>query len=67
MAELNGRRITAVLTTDTAVKLRVSTLTIINSHLHQLADTLLIKLCERILLIDLRIIVAAKELTSIIT
>lgn len=56
-----------MLTTDTAVKLRVSTLTIINSHLHQLADTLLIKLCERILLVDLSIIVAAKELTSIIT
>ena len=42
-------------------------LTKLDSHLHQLADTGLIQLSERIILEDLGVIVSVQELTCIIT
>ena len=42
-------------------------LTKLDSHLHQLADTVLIQLSERIILEDLGVIVSVQELTCIIT
>ena len=67
MAELYRRRISAVLTADTDVKLLIYRLTKFNGHLHQLADACLVKLRKRIVLEDLRVIVSVKKLTGIVT
>lgn len=58
VAELDGSRVAAVLTADTAVELRVDGLAHSDGHLHELADAVLIKLCERIVLKDLGVIVS---------
>ena len=67
MAELNGRRIAAVLTANAHMELRIDRLTKLDSHFHQLAYADLIELCKGIVLEDLCIIVCAQELTSVIT
>jgi hypothetical protein len=67
VAELNGRRIAAVLTADTNVKVGIYGLAEFDSHLHELADTGLVKLCERIGLEDLLIVVSAEELACVVT
>ena len=67
MAELNRCRITAVLTADTAVELRIYRLTELDSHFHELTNASLIELSERIVLEDLLVVVSAEELTSIVT
>ena len=56
-----------MLTTDTTVKGRTNLLTFLYSHLHQLANTCLVKLSKWIALVDLSIIVSIQELTGIIT
>ena len=43
VAELDGSRVAAVLTADTAVELRVDGLAHSDGHLHELADAVLIK------------------------
>ena len=53
-----------MLTTDTNVQLRIYRLTKLDSHLHQLADTGLIQLSERIVLEDLGIIVSVQDLPA---
>ena len=65
MAELNGGRVAAVLTADTAVERRVHFLAELDSHLHQLAYAVLVELCERIALEDLLIVVAAEEFAGV--
>ena len=67
VAELDRARVAAVLTADTAVELRVDGLAERNGHLHELADAVLIKLCERIVLKDLGVIVSVEELACIVT
>ena len=42
-------------------------LLIADGHLHELADAVLIKLCERIVLKDLGVIVSVEELACIVT
>ena len=39
----------------------------VKSHLHELSNAVLVKLCERIVLKDLCVIVSVKELTGIVT
>ena len=58
MAELYGRRISAVLSTDTDMELRIYRLTKLDRCLHQLTDACLVKLCKRIVLKNLSIIVS---------
>ena len=58
MAELYGRRISAVLAADTKLDVRAGGLTELASHLNKLAYADLVELCERIILVDLLIIVS---------
>ena len=67
MAELNRCRITAVLTADTAVELRIYRLTELDSHFHELTNTSLIELSERIVLEDLLVVVSTQELACVVT
>src|SRR5699024_7833154 len=67
VAELDRGRVAAVLTADAAVKGRAGSLTEFNSHLHQSADALLVKLRERIVFVNLLVIVSIEELTGVIT
>ena len=67
VAELDRARVAAVLTADTAVELRVDGLAQRDGHLHKLAYAVLIKLCERIVLKDLGVIVSVEELACIVT
>ena len=67
MAELNRCRIAAVLAADTAVELRIYRFTELDSHFHELTNTSLIELSERIVLEDFLVVVSAEELTSIVT
>ena len=67
MAELNGCRIAAVLSADTAVKLRTGLLSFFYRHLHEHAYAGLIQSCERIALKYLRIVLCAQELAGIVT
>ena len=52
MAELNGCGVTTVLTADTNMKVGVYGTAKGNCHVHQLADTGGVKLCEGIVLED---------------
>ena len=56
-----------MLTADTYVQRRVNRSSKIDSHLHQLANAVLIKFCEWIVLEDLSVIVSVQEFTSIVT
>ena len=67
VAELDRRRVAAVLAADAAMQGRVDTLAQLHSHLHQSANALLIQLRERIVLVDLGVIVGIQELTSVVT
>jgi len=55
MAELNRRRIAAVLAADTDVQLRIHCLAKLNGHFHQLAYAVLIQLRKGIVFKDFRI------------
>ena len=57
MAELYGRRISAVLAADTALKLRTGCASFLYSHFHKTANTCLVKSCKRIGLVDLSLVV----------
>ena len=67
MAELDGGRITAVFTADTAVDLGTYALALLDSHIHQLAHTVLVKTCKRVVLEYLSLVICLKELACIIT
>ena len=67
MAELNGARIAAMLAADAQLDVGAGLAAKIGSHLHQLANAVLIEPGKRIGLIDLRIIISIKELTCVIT
>ena len=67
MAELYGRRISAMLAADTDVKFLIHRLSKLNGHLHQLTNACLVKFRERIVLEDLSVIVSVKELACIVT
>lgn len=67
VAELNRGRVAAVLTAYTDVHVRAYLATEGYSHLHKLADAVLVDLDERITLEDLRVIVGAEELSGVVT
>ena len=67
MAELDGRRIAAVLAADAAVQSGTGRLAEFDSHIHQFAHTDLVQLCKRIEFVDLVIIVGLQELARIVT
>ena len=67
VAELNGRRIAAVLAADTDVERRIDRLAELDGHFHQLADANLVELCERIVLKDLNVIICGEELAGVVT
>ena len=60
VAELDGSRVAAVLAADTKLDVRAGGLTELASHLNELAYANLVELCERIVLVDLLIIVSAE-------
>ena len=66
VAELDGRRIAAVLAADSAVELRAGRLAVRDGHLHELADAGLVELRERIVLVDLLVVVRAEELAGVV-
>ena len=67
VAELNRCGVTAVLTADTYVEVLVCGSAEGYCHVHQLANTGLVELCEGIVLEDLCIVVSIEELTGIVT
>ena len=67
VAELDGRRIAAVLTADTAVKFGTGLTSKLDRHLHQLADADGIQTREGIGFVDLVRIVRGQELAGIVT
>ena len=67
MAELYGRRISAVLAADTYMERWAFFLSELDGHLHQLADTNLVKLCKWVILEHLSVIVSGQELACIVT
>mgnify|MGYP006928869583 CR=1 FL=1 len=67
VAELDGSRVAAVLAADTKLDVRAGGLTELASHLNELAYANLVELCERIVLVDLLIIVSAEELACVVT
>ena len=64
VAELNGHGVAAVLTADTVVQLVAGSLSLGDSHLHQLANAGLIQLSKGIVLEDLSIVVAFRNLPA---
>mgnify|MGYP005779409487 CR=1 FL=1 len=66
MAELDGRRIAAVLAADTAAHLGTGLTAELDSHLHELADADRIETGERIGFIDLVRVVCGQELAGIV-
>ena len=66
VAELDGRRIAAMLAADTAVHFGTNTSSLVNCHFHELSYTRRIKSCERIALVNLVRVVAGKELAGVV-
>ena len=62
VAEHDGGRIAAVLAADAELDVRAGLLAELSSHLNELADAILVKAGERIRLVDLLVVVRAKEL-----
>ena len=56
-----------MLAADTDVEVRIYRLTKLDSHIHELTNTSLVKLSKWIVLKDLSIIVSVKELTSVVS
>ena len=65
VAEHDRGRIAAVLAADAELDVRAGLLAELNSHLNQLANAVLVKASERIGLIDLLVVVRAKELAGV--
>ena len=56
-----------MLAADAAMKLVIDRSAELEGHLHELANALLIELCERIILKDLGVIVSVEELACVVT
>ena len=67
MAELDGGRIAAVLTADTAVKFGTGLAAELDRHLHQLADAHRVETGEGIGFVDLVLVVCGQELAGVVT
>ena len=67
VAELDGRRIAAVLAADTEVHGRSGRFAHLDRHVHQLAHADLVELRERIGFVDLVLVVRRQELARIVT
>ena len=67
MAELHGRRISAVLAADAKLDIRPCLSALLRRHLNQLAHAVLIKSCEGIGFIDLALVLLVKEITFIVS
>jgi hypothetical protein len=50
-----------VLTADTKLDVRASGTAKVSSHLNELANTGLVELCERIVLVDLSVVVSSED------
>lgn len=59
--------VAAVFSADAKVHIGAGCLSEFDSHLHELADAVLVELGERIILIDLAVIVSAEELSGVVT
>ena len=66
MAELHGRRIAAVFAADSQLDVRTGLTAQISSHLHQLANALLIQTGKGIRFINFFGIIRIQELASVI-
>ena len=64
VAELHARGIAAVLTADAQAQVGTGLTAIVCSHLHQLAHADLIQVLERIALVDLVLVVSARNLAA---
>ena len=67
MAELDGRKVAAVLAADTKLDVRADALAVVNSQLDQSADALLIEACKRIGLEDLLLEVGLEDAADVVT
>ena len=67
MAERDGRRVTAVLAADAEFEVRIRLATELAGHLHELADAVDVQVLERVVLVNLRIVVRAEELRCVVT
>ena len=67
MAEFNRGRVTAMFTANTDVHIRSYAAAELTSHIHELADTVLVELCKGIVFVDLGIVIGIKELTGVVT
>lgn len=66
MAERDGRRIAAVLAADAEFEPRVRLAAELAGHLHKLADTIDVEMLERVVLVDLRVVIRAEELRGVV-
>ncbi len=67
MAELDRRRIAAVLAAYSAMECRTGGSAKLYSHIHQLADTDRVETCKRIRFVNLILIVRREELACVVT
>lgn len=67
VAELDGRRIAAVLAADAAMQVGTGASAEFDSHLHQFADADLVELGKRVELVDLVLVIRRQELARIVT
>ena len=67
MAELDGRRIAAVLAADAAVHGRTGLLAESNRHIHQFADACLVQSRKRIGFVNLVLVVRRQEFARVVT
>ena len=67
MAELDGSRVAAVLAADAELDVRTGGAAHFGGHLHELAHADLVELGERVVLVDLLVVVRAEELAGIVT
>ena len=66
MAELDGRRIAAVLAADAAVQIGAGLFAEFDRHIHQFADADLVEPCKRIGFVDLVLVVRGQELAGVV-
>ena len=67
MAELYGRRISAVFSAYSQVDVGAHCFALFNSHLHKLAYALSVYLCRRVALIDNLVDIVGKYLSCVVS
>ena len=67
MAEVNGRRIATVFTTDAELDVRASLLTQFRCSLDELANANLVEFGEGVAIVDLLLVVSVEEVPGIVT